>query len=345
MGSFTIAAMLARPLTGWAADAYGRYALLVGGTVLSVAAILGHVWVAGVGLLLVLRFVHGISFGVATTAAGTTAADLVPRQRLGEGMGFFTLAMSLPLAVAPAVGLALAGREEYTALFLAAGALTAASLAVVAFLRAPSPERVRGLDGAGPRFTMGALFERAALFPSVIMVALNVTYGPVLTFIGLYGEERGIAHVGVFFTVYAVVLTIVRPVAGRLADRLGYERAAAAGLVLVVVSLVVLAWTGSLWGVLAAAVLYGAGFGTAQPSLQAMAVFGVPSTRRGAATAMYYTAFDLGIAIGSVLGGVLADALSLRAVYVFCIVPASLGLVLVGGRLRARRGRLVVEGG
>ncbi len=332
VGFFTLAAVLVRPVTGWALDAYGRYALLALGTVLTLAVIIGHEWVAAIPLLLALRFAHGATFAVATTSGGTMASDLIPRARLGEGMGFFSQAMTLPMAVGPVVGLALIASGDFTWLFLLAGALTAVSLALLLGLRVPIHERSRR------PFGLRALYERSAMFPAALGLLVTMTYGPVISFIALLGEERSITNVGLFFTVYAVTQTLIRPVSGRLADRRGYERTAAGGLVVIAAAVVTIALSHSLWGILAAAMLYGVGFGTAQPSLNALAVNRVPPERRGAATAAFFTAFDLGIAIGSIGGGLIAAAFSLSTVFLASAVPVTLGAALLVARdLRLRK--------
>ncbi|MBU2601052.1 MAG: MFS transporter [Actinobacteria bacterium] len=332
VGLFTLAAVLVRPVTGWALDAYGRYALLALGTALTLAVVIGHEWVTAIPLLLALRFAHGATFAVATTSAGTLASDLIPRARLGEGMGFFSQAMSLPMAVGPVVGLALIASGDFTWLFALSGALTAMSLVLLLALRVPLHQRSRR------PFGLRALYERSPMFPAFLGLLVTMTYGPVISFMALLGEERGMGNVGLFFTVYAVTQTLIRPVSGRLADRRGYERTAAVGLVVIAAAVVTIAVSHSLWGVLAAAVLYGVGFGTAQPSLNALAVNRVPPERRGAATAAFFTAFDLGIALGSIGGGLIAAAFSLSAVFLVSAVPVALGAVLLLVRdLRVRR--------
>ena len=48
-------------------------------------------------LLLALRFLHGIGFGMATTATGTIVTDVAPAHRRGEALAYFGVFMSLPM--------------------------------------------------------------------------------------------------------------------------------------------------------------------------------------------------------------------------------------------------------
>lgn len=333
MGCFTGAAVAVRPLTGWALDAYGRKAILVVGTALSAVTIVAHGWAVSIILLLGLRLIHGVGFGLQTTAAGTLAGDMAPRARLGEGMGFFTLAVGAPMAISPAVGMWLVGRGDYDALFMLAGLLTAVSLFLCLFI--PFPKRV---IPAVPfsRPSLASLFERSSLFPAAMVFLLTVTYGPILSLLALYGVDRGLGNVGVFFTVYAIVLTATRPVSGRLADGWGFEPTAALGLVFVGAGLLTLASARSLVVLLAAAALYGVGFGTTQPSLQAIVIHRVVSARRGAATATFLIAYDLGLAVGSVAAGFLAGVLTLGGVFAFSAALAVVAIVLLLVHMRRK---------
>lgn len=335
LGFFTFSAMVVRPVTGWALDTYGRRAILFVGLALTFFTILAHEWAAGIGVLLTLRLLHGVGFGFETTAGGTLASDLAPGPRLGEGMGYFTLAMGLPMAIAPAVGLALAAGSHFTSLFILAAGLTAAALVMAGFIRFPRIRR------SGGRLSVRTLFERSSLLPAVGVFLLTMTYAPILAFIALYGEERGIANVGPFFAVFAIVLAVVRPLSGRLADRWGYLRTATLGLVFVAAGLVALALAENLALVLTAGVLYGIGYGTSQPSLQALTVYGVAPERRGAAMATFFFAYDMGIALGSIGGGFLASWISLSGVYWAALLPASIAVALQVGHLRGRTPEVV----
>lgn len=335
-GLFTLTAMVVRPLSGWALDAYGRRAVLVLGTGFCLALILAQEWAATLGMLIVLRMVNGFGFGFATTAGGTIAADLVPRSRLGEGMGFYAVTMGIPLGVAPLLGLWLAGRGQFSALFWLAAAVTAVSLVLGMIVRVPRPAAVRRM---GARARLFSMFERTAVFPSVLMFLLITSFGLILALLALLGRDRGIGGVGAWFTLYAVVLTGSRAAAGRASDRFGYPQTVAVGLAFAVAGLLVIAFAHDSWVLLVSAVLYGVGYGTAQPSLQAMLVTRTPVIRIGAATALFFFAYDLGTTVGSVGGGLLAGALGLGGVFVLSACGPLLAFGLLFAHMRRGSGQ------
>ncbi len=333
-GLFTLTAMFVRPLSGWALDAYGRRAVLVLGTVFCLGLILAQEWAATLGVLIVLRMVNGFGFGFATTAGGTIAADLVPRSRVGEGMGFYAVTMGLPLAIAPPLGLWLAGRGQFSALFWLAAIFTGVSLVLAMIVRVPRPAVVRTV---GVRARVLSMFERSAVFPSVLMFLLITSFGLILALLALLGRDRGIGSVGAWFTLYAVVLTLSRAAAGRASDRFGYPQTVGVGLAFAVGGLLVMASAHSAWMLLLSAVIYGIGYGTAQPSLQAMLVTRTPVARIGAATALFFFAYDLGTTVGSVGGGLLAGPLGLGGVFALSTAGPLVALGLLLSHMRKER--------
>src|SRR5690625_870978 len=103
-GVFTFAAVIIRPFAGGLLDQYGRRPFLLAGLVLFTVSMYLYGWVGGVGALLIVRLVHGVGWGFATTAAAAAIADIVPASRRGEGMGWYGLAMTLATAVGPILG-------------------------------------------------------------------------------------------------------------------------------------------------------------------------------------------------------------------------------------------------
>jgi len=333
-GLFTLTSMLVRPFTGWALDVYGRRVIWLLSTFFCVVLAVAHLWAATLVVLIAVRMLNGAAFGVSTTAGGTIAADLVPKTRLGEGMGFVGVTMGIPLAVAPPLGLWLAGRGDFAELFWLGALFVGVSLVLAAMLRGPAQAR----EVPAVRSRLSSMFERSAIYPSTLMFLLISSFGLVLTLLALYGRERGLGSVGIWFTVYAVLLTLARSVGGRLSDRIGYRPTAIAGFVLAGAGLVTIAMSHDLPMLLVSAVLYGIGYGTTQPSLQAMVVGRAPRARLGAATAVLFVSYDLGTTVGSIGGGLLAGAIGMGATFAFSAVGPLIGIgILVGDILR--RGR------
>jgi MFS family permease len=333
IGIFTISAVVVRPFTGRLLDTHGRRGILLIGLAVFIVSTAAYHWAATVALVLAIRFIHGFGWGACTTAAGTAAADIIPTPRLAEGMGFFGLAATLSMTIAPAVGLYLIYNYSFGVLFAVSVALSILSLLLAAAVKYPNV-------APAAKNVPDALFEPAAFRPSVVIFLCTTTYGAVVTFIALYAGQQGVPidRIGILFTVFAITLTLTRPLAGMLVDRRGYDVVVVPGLLFVTATMIVLSQAAALWMFLLAGVLFGLGFGTIHPSMQAMAVQFVPPHRRGAANGTFFSAFDLGIGAGAIVWGAVSQAYDYSTMYLLAAGPGVLALAvyLVTGRQSSR---------
>ena len=103
----TVPTLLTRPLAGLLLDRLGRRKVFLSGLLMVTSISLAMYFFPVVGIILLLRFMHGLAWGIANTSSNTVATDIVPKSRLGEGMGFFSLSTAMALAISPAVALSL----------------------------------------------------------------------------------------------------------------------------------------------------------------------------------------------------------------------------------------------
>lgn len=387
----TVTATLVRVFTGALLDRFGRMGMLIGGGVIMVCSVVSYAIFPVVGIILGLRLLQGIGWGFGSTASSTIAADVIPKRRFAEGMGYFALTNALSSAIAPAVSIELVQGVGSVHMILVAAGITIVSL-VLSIVEALIGRRKRGTGGVGgasedsparqqaagqqaaqPQPTqpqvvrpqaegvraseshhgdpqgiqsqvdamqaahpqppkapskLETLFERRAVVPGILMLLVNVGFGCITTFIALHAESQGVGGVSLYFIVYAVVSLVTRPYIGRLIDRYGYRAPAILSSVCTAGTLVFIGVSSSTWMFAGAGALGGLGIGTAMGTFQAMAVASVEPWRRGVATSTYLTAFDTGIAIGSLLGGFLADAFGYTIMYVaIALFPLAAGIV------------------
>ncbi|HEY9245649.1 MAG TPA: MFS transporter, partial [Candidatus Methanoperedens sp.] len=156
---------------------------------------------------------------------------------------------------------------------------------------------------------------------------IALTYGSIVSFLALFATEKGIDNPGIFFTVYAITLILVRVAGGRLSDIKGRKFVIIPGMIFITIGLWVLSMAGHLMIFLAAAFLYGIGFGLAHPAIMALLVDMVGEEERGAAMGTFTAAFDLGIGTGSIILGVVLQYLGFSAMYILG------GLIVLAGTL------------
>jgi len=312
IGVLSLTAVLVRPLSGFALDAAGRKKVLVLALAAFTLAMAAYNLVTSIALLFALRVLHGISWGFATTGAGTIAADVVPQARRGEGLGYYGLSNTLAMAVGPSLGVFILNRAGYSTLFTACVVIAAAGLAAMAGIS------YRESTGGKVKLSWESFFEPRVFSLSWVIFFTAVVYGGIVSFITLYGLNLGITNAGTYFLVYALTLLVVRPYAGRAFDKKGPARIMAAGFLAISLAFILLFLARGYVLFIASAVTMGIGFGIVHPTAMAMAINRVAPHRRGAANGTIFSAFDLGIGLGSILLGFISKQAGMSYMYLAC---------------------------
>lgn len=93
----TAAALLVRPFAGLILDSFGRKGALITGIILMLFVIVAYLLFPLVGVVLALRIFHGVGWGLSSTSTSTIVADVIPKVRFAEGMGWYALGDHYPL--------------------------------------------------------------------------------------------------------------------------------------------------------------------------------------------------------------------------------------------------------
>lgn len=328
MTSFIIAAVLFRPIAGKWVDELGRKKVLLIFVTVFVLATFLYLSVASVAFLLALRFVHGISFGVATTATGAIASDLVPEERKGEGIGYFAMSMNLAMVLGPFLGLTLAHQYGFFVLFITLSVLALSALFCGNVARIPKKAPVPKEKGQTSLHWKNFI-EPKAVPLSLTALLLSFAYSGILTFIPVYAKELGLVEAAsYFYVIYAIMIVLSRPIIGRLFDRFGEHVIIYPSIFLYVVGLIALSQAHTATMFLTAGAVIGLGFGTLFPSFQTVALRLTPMHRRGLATGTYLLFYDIGIGLGSVILGSIASAATYQDMYVFSAIEVAFAAVL-----------------
>jgi MFS family permease len=334
LACFTLTAVALRPVIGRLSDRRAKKVIMLAGAAVLAASSLLYEPATSVPLLMAVRVLHGVGWAAFGTAASALAADLAPLSRRGEAMGYFGVGMNVAMAVGPALGVFLVGRAGYGALFLTAMVMAVAAVISTAGIREPGREPGHAALQIGWR----SFILPSALFPSAVLFTNALTYASVVALLPLFAEEAGLGNPGLFFTVFSVVVLVLRGPLGRVSDKRGRVAVVAPGLLFTFVALLVLSRAESMTWLLVVAVLYAIGVGAAQPTLMAMTVDRARPQERGAAMGTFTTSMDLGIGVGSVVWGMAAEAFGFPAMYVAASLLGLVGLaVLLAGAARGRR--------
>ena len=324
VGIFTFSALLVRPFAGRMLETKGRGFVYLIGLAIFVISVGSFGFAVSIAFLFLMRVVQGVGWGFSTTASGTIATDLIPPRRRGEGMGYFGLSGNVALAMGPTLGLALAEVITFKQLFLAS-----AFIGLTAFLLASkiTYKKVEKSESEAERRKWD-VYEKSALQPSLLLLFITVTFGGIASFLPLYSAQKGIEGIQWYFFIFAMALMLSRSFAGKLYDKKGHGAVFLPGTFLIMIAMILLAWLPNSLVMFIAAGLYGFGFGSVQPALQAWAVQEAPMNRKGMANATFFSFFDLGVGVGAMAFGQIGHWLGYGSIYIASAISVSISIIL-----------------
>lgn len=159
------------------------------------------------------------------------------------------------------------------------------------------------------------IFEKHALPGTLPMIVLSPAFGFVIFFVGLYGASLGVGNAGLFYTLSAVSMILVRLKSGAFMDRFEPIKILPVALACGLVAFAMLVACGTVLDGAPvrdavfnlSGIVYGFCIGIALPLNQSVAVKNTPPERWGAANALFQLANDVGIGGACVIWGIVND--------------------------------------
>ncbi|MGM0900381.1 MAG: MFS transporter [Bacillota bacterium] len=322
-GIFMLSAILIRPFAGMLAKKIDKKILLILGILIIALSTGAYYLSSSISTLLLIRLIHGAGFGLATTYFATLAAEIIPKDRRGEGIGYFGVGETVAISVGPMIGIMTLELYDFQRLFF--GGMAGLFLAVIMAIFIKRAPKEKELDKqVSGKFK---LLEKRVLFPALLIFLIGIAAGGIMSFFSLYAIERDFTQVGLFFLLIAAASFIIRLLSGKLFDQYGPSIILIPGSILSIVGLIILyvAVNDSMF--LIAAIFYGFGFGAIFPAVQTWCMNLVEEHEHEDAMASFFNFFDLGIGGGSFILGLVATVTSYQTVYL--VASIVYGMVLV----------------
>lgn len=322
MGSFGFTSLGSMPIVGTLIDKHGRKRFLVLGALVMIVGTLGNTLIDGIGpAIFIPRLLQGAGFGMFFTSAATAAADYLPEHKRAHGLGIFGAFTIAAYAVGPPIGELVIDRLGFDAFFITISLFSVAALGIVAFLE--DAPRVLGGRERGRGFFSIAFSRRYA--PLLLTnVALSGSFGAVLIFIAPYIKSLGL-EAYLFFTTYALVVTLMRVFISRFADRVPRRWVAAPSLLFFSLAVAGLSLIGSAGTLLLMALVFSLSYGMLYPTLAAMVIDKAAADERGKAMGAFNACFSLGINFLAFGFGIIARELGYGPMYIIASGFAFLG--------------------
>jgi MFS family permease len=315
-GVFMIGILVSRLFTGKWIERVGRAKTFRTGMTLCLVTSLLYFAVRGIGTLVVVRLLHGAALGIGSTGATVIAADIVPKERRGEGLAYYMLGITLATAIGPFLSVFMTRHGNFDAVFVFCSVSAALSLAIAFFISIPeislSEEQLKATKGFG----VASFLEPRAVPIAIVCGIVYFCYSSVLSFLTVYAKEAHLVDAAsLFFVVYAAAVLLSRPYAGRLFDTRGENAVMYPAIIIFVIGMFALGRAHYGYTLLLSAALIGLGTAAVQSTSQAISVRVTPPHRIGLAISTFFVLLDVAIGIGPFVFGLFVPSIGYRGVY------------------------------
>lgn len=320
---FLVSSIAIRPFSGMIIERFGKAnSVRISGFIFVVFA-LSYLWIDSMWSLLVIRFLHGFWFSILTTVNVPIVNDYIPDHRKGEGMGYFVMSTNLGVVIGPFLALSMIQFSSFSTLFAVLALLVAVGYIFTWLVQIQEHVQLKSSDPASQSAAIQwrDVIETRVLAISFVALLTAFAYSSVMSFITAYAELKHLlAYTSIFFIVFAVSMLLVRPWVGKVYDRKGPSAVIYPSFICFAIGLVVVSFLTNQWVLWISAVFMGIGYGSVFPCLQTVAIQTVEKARMGHAISTFFALFDIGLAVGSVIMGVLIAYFGFQATYLFCAV-------------------------
>ncbi|WP_407061085.1 MFS transporter [Acinetobacter faecalis] len=327
---FLVSSIAIRPFSGLISQKLGKKLTFRGSELFFVLFALSYFWIDSMWTLLLVRFLHGFWFSILTTVTVPVANDFIPEHRKGEGMGYFVMSTNLGVVIGPLIALTVIQFASFNTLFALLSVLMAVGFIFCLMLKIPEQQpEVKQIEEKNTKLTLHDIIETKVIPVGLVALLTALTYSSILSFITAYSESKNLfEYASIFFIVFAVSMIVVRPFVGKMFDRKGPSAVMYPSFIFFAIGMVLVSFVNNQWTLWLSAVFIGIGYGTLFPCLQTVAIQTVPKNRMGHAISTFFTLFDIGLAVGSIIMGIFISWMGFQNTFLLCSVIIVLTLLV-----------------
>ena len=322
---FSITSLLIRLFMGSIMDKVEIKPLLIIGAIILAGSTLSFIWLP-LDAIIFVRIIQGIGWGLASTGAATIFSDIIPVDKRGEGMGYYSLSMIISMALSPIFSIIIMNLYSFKNIAIASIILVVIGILFLSQVKIPK-KTFMGRKSK-EKFSLTDSFEKKAALPSMLCFLLVITLCGIMSYIMLYGKELKMTSIWIYFVGFVSIILVTRPFVGKIFDKKGHIIIIIPGSILIIIGLILLSYANSISALIVASLFYGLGYGAVQPSLQAWAVNRSPGHRKGAANGTFLSSMDLAYTVGSILLGCIAGGSGYAVMYRFSSIFIVLLLII-----------------
>lgn len=309
-GLMSLMSLFICPFAGLLSDRFSRKRILQVSSICYASVLLMHALIRTIPGLIILRLLVGVFFSINSVTVVAFSTAFIPQSRIGEGLGYTALANVLAQAAGPAIGLKLVEVSGYPATFILASVsalLCAVVITILPYREEQNKEK--------KKFSFNDLF--AAEFTGFMLLSalFSGCSGLVATYLAILADQRGIANIALFFTVYSLCMVVFRPYSGKVYDRKGVYFVLIPAIISTACAMVLIGFGKTLAVIIAASLFNALGQGAGVPTLQADVIRKLDKSRTGVATSTIQIGQNIGNALAPMAGSFMVKALGYQAMY------------------------------
>ena len=327
LSGYTITALLFRPFGGYVVDTFPRKTVLMVSFGAFAIFFAGYLAASTLLLFMIVRTLHGGPFGALTVANSTVAIDVLLSSRRTEGIGYYGLSNNLAMALAPTIGIFIY-RYSHSFGLLFWLALVVACVgwfvdSTVTLKQAPMTQQPR------PKISFDRFFLVRGWLLGANMVAFGFSFGVLSNYLAIYGKEViGITGgTGAYFMLCSVGLILSRLQGGKALRQGRVTHNAGEGMVISLIGYTIFILMPGWVGYYGSALLIGLGNGHMWPAFQNMTINVAHNNQRGTANSTILISWDIGMGLGILVGGVIAEFMGYAAAFWTVVMVNALGVL------------------
>lgn len=327
LSGYVVATFLVRPFSGFIVDTFDRKKVLILCFFFFFLCFSGYIGAGTILMFAIVRTLHGLPFGAATVANSTVAIDVLPSSRRNEGIGFYGLSNNLAMAIAPSAGIYIYSvTDNFPLLFW-----ISLGIAFIGFFTSTTVKLKKRKPVVGkPHLDLDHFFLTRAWLMALNIAFFGICWGVMSNYVAIYGQkELGITDgTGIFFAILSGGLVLSRLTGQKALRKDKLTRNCAQGVLLSTVGFTLFAFAINEWTYYLSALLIGLGNGRMYPAFLNMFIKVARNDQRGTANSSILISWDLGMGIGILLGGFIAEYISYGAAFWVTAAMQATGAIL-----------------
>jgi predicted MFS family arabinose efflux permease len=330
LSGYTLVALLFRPFSGFLVDTFPRKTVLLVAFSMFAIFFAGYLVATSLLLFTILRTLHGGPFGAVTVANSTVAIDVLPSSRRNEGIGYYGLSNNLAMAISPTFALFIYTQtHNFQLLFWLSFAIATFGLVVDSTIKMDKPRQTSAVQRP-MTISLDRFFLKKGWLIGVNMIFFGFCFGVLSNYLAIYGKQ--VLHMtggtGTWFMLCAIGLMLSRLQGGKALRQGRLTHNAAEGMVISLIGYTLFIAIPNHIGYYGSAILIGLGNGHLWPAFQNMIINVAHHHERGTANSTILVSWDVGMGLGILIGGVIAELFSYTAAFWTVAIVNLIGVVL-----------------